>query len=115
MRRKVTAMAKTASLKKTSRAGSRSAPNPRPDPPGEVAANERNQRIIAAPHLAGATSWRTWRGPQLVSARAARPGERDRSQPQVDHGAPAEGPVVDRCSPPARTSGQPLGTRTAAV
>src|SRR6266545_4592503 len=61
-------MAKTASLKKTTRAGSRSVPNPLPDPAGssgeEVVAIERNQRITKAtpaPHVAGATSWRTWR------------------------------------------------------
>jgi hypothetical protein len=50
----VTAMAKTASLKKTSRAGSRSVPNPLPDPAGssgaKVVAIERNQRIIVPPH-----------------------------------------------------------------
>jgi hypothetical protein len=49
---RVTAMAKTASLKKTSRSGLRSAPNPLPDPAGssgpEVLAIERNQRIIVA-------------------------------------------------------------------
>ena len=43
-------MATTASLKKTSRSGLRSVPNPRPDAAGslgaEVVAIERNQRII---------------------------------------------------------------------
>lgn len=50
---------------KTTRSGLRSVPNPLADPAGssagEVAANERNQRIIVAPHLAGAASWRIWR------------------------------------------------------
>jgi hypothetical protein len=58
-------MAKTASLKKTSRSGLRSVPNPPPDPAGssgpEVLAIDRSQRIIVARHLAGAASWRTWR------------------------------------------------------
>jgi len=75
----VTAMAKTASLKKTSRAGSRSVPNPLPDPAGssgaEVVAIERNQRIIVSPHVAGGhvvMSWTVRLGAPVPSS--AQPG-----------------------------------------